>query len=71
MEKDDGDQKEDETQETNRQSKPGKTASAVCVTDTSGDFHSMAIENYSRMTSHLARGRLRRRAMRLACVHTC
>ena len=71
MEEHDKDQKEDETQETNGKSKSGKTASAVCVTDKSGDFHPMAIENYSRMTSHLARGRLRRRTMRLACVHTC
>ena len=69
MEENDNDQKEDETQETNGQSKPGKTASAVCVTDKSGDFHPMAIENYSRMTSHLARGRLRRRHAAGLCAY--
>ena len=68
MEENDNDQKEDETQETNGQSKPGKTASAVCVTE-SGDFHPMAIENYSRMTSHLARGRLRRRHAAGLCAY--
>ena len=69
MEEHDKDQKEDETQETNGQSKPGKTASAVCVTDKSGDFHPVAIENYSRMTSHLARGRLRRRHAAGLCAY--